>query len=180
MIPEVLRTSSPGRERTKTTHAAREAVDACRYCGGLIAGAVGGRSKEELLAEPFEPLPGIWEADPLAPKIAAIAAGSYKRKNPPEIRGTGYVVDCLEAALWAFHRSTTFREGALLAVNLGDDADITGAVYSQLAGAFYGEEEIPKEWRSVVALREKIAELAEALLRLNSPPAFGEAPRPSR
>jgi ADP-ribosylglycohydrolase len=112
--PEAVRRSV---DSSRTTHAAREAVDACRYLGGLIVGAVNGRPKEELLAEPFEPVPGIWAAEPLASKVAAIAHGPYKRKEPPEVRGTGYVVDCLEAALWAFYRSGTFREGALLAVN---------------------------------------------------------------
>jgi ADP-ribosyl-[dinitrogen reductase] hydrolase len=48
-------------------------------------------------------------------------------------------VDALEAALWAFASASDFRLGALLAVNLGDDADTTGAIYGQLAGAFYGE-----------------------------------------
>jgi hypothetical protein len=117
---------------------------------------------------PFEPVPGIWEAAPFAPRIAAIAAGSYKKKNPPEIRGTGYVVDSLEAALWALHRSANFREGALLAVNLGHDADTTGAVYGQLAGACYGEEGIPKKWRSLVAMRDEIEELADELHRSSS------------
>jgi ADP-ribosyl-[dinitrogen reductase] hydrolase len=58
--------------------------------------------------------------------------------------------------LWAFARSTTFEDGALLAVNLGDDADTTGAVYGQLAGAFYGVEAIPTRWRSALALRERL------------------------
>ena len=53
------------------------------------------------------------------------------------------MVECLEAALWALYCSESFEEGALLAVNLGDDADTTGAVYGQLAGALYGVEGIP-------------------------------------
>lgn len=64
----------------------------------------------------------------LHPKIAAIAVGSFKAKEPPEIKGTGYVIESLEAALWAFDRSESFGEGALLAVNLGKDADTTGAI----------------------------------------------------
>ena len=86
-----------------------------------------------------------------------------KYEQPPEIRGTGYVVASLEAALWAFQHSHDFRAGALLAVNLGDDADTTGAVYGQLAGAFYGEENIPLAWRDTIAQRELIVELAEKL-----------------
>jgi len=108
----------------------------------------------------------LWDEAPLAPKIASVAAGSFKVKDPPAIRGTGYVVDCLEAALWAFQRSETFRDGALRAVNLGDDADTTGAVYGQLAGAYYGETGIPKSWRTILTCRDRIAGYADQLLRL--------------
>jgi ADP-ribosyl-[dinitrogen reductase] hydrolase len=94
------------------------------------------------------------------------AGGSFKHRQPPEIKGTGYVVHALEAALWAFHRSDDYRTGALLAVNLGDDADTTGAVYGQLAGAYYGESGIPEEWRSVIAQRELIIGFADQLYAL--------------
>jgi ADP-ribosyl-[dinitrogen reductase] hydrolase len=141
-------------ESSRTTHGAIEAVDACRYFASLILEALNGADKEELLRD---------QNLPLAPKIAAIAAGSFKHKQPPQIRGTGYVVDSLEAALWAFYHSHDFREGALLAVNLGDDADTTGAVYGQLAGAFYGEDNIPAAWRDTIAQRELILELADKL-----------------
>jgi ADP-ribosyl-[dinitrogen reductase] hydrolase len=83
----------------------------------------------------------------------------------PAVQGTGYVVDCLEAALWAFHRGRAFDEGCLLAVNLGNDADTTGAVYGQLAGAYYGIRGIPKSWREKIALGAVIAALAEKLYR---------------
>lgn len=82
-----------------TTHGAREAVDACRNLGALIVEAVTGASKDTLLSDPFEPVPGLWTQQPLAPKIVEITAGSFKRRNPPAIRGTGYVVQSLEAAL---------------------------------------------------------------------------------
>ena len=146
-------------ESSRTTHGAAEAVDACRYFATLILAALNGESKDELLSDQSD----RWQAAPLAPKIAALAGGSFRRKQPPEIRGTGYVVDSLEAALWAFHHSGDFREGALLAVNLGEDADTTGAVYGQIAGAFYGEENIPAAWRDTIAQRELIIELAEKL-----------------
>ncbi len=151
-------------DSSRTTHGAAEAVDACRYLAALLVGAVRGASKEELLSDHYGPAPGLWDAEPLAPRIAEIAAGSFRRREPPAIRGGGYVVHSLEAALWAFHRSSSFREGALLAVNLGDDADTTGAVFGQLAGAFYGESGIPREWRERLVMRDVIATMAERLL----------------
>jgi ADP-ribosyl-[dinitrogen reductase] hydrolase len=116
-----------------------------------------------LLAERFAPVPDYWRKHPLVPEIDAIAAGSFKHRNPPAIKGSGYVVRSLEAALWAFYHSSSFEEGALLAVNLGDDADTTGAVYGQLAGAFYGEEGIPERWRRRLARRELIESYADLI-----------------
>lgn len=153
-------------QSSRTTHGAQTAVDACRYLAGLLVGAINGVSKEELLSPYYSPAPDYWKTHPLHPEIAAIAAGSYKTKNPPLIKGTGYVVASLEAALWAFYHADTFRAGCLKAVNLGDDADTTGAVYGQLAGAFYGAEGIPAEWLERLAHREMIEQLIEQLYHL--------------
>ena len=154
-------------ESSRTTHGAATCVDACRYLGALIAGAVNGVSKEVLLSERYCAISGYWAANPLAAEIDEIAAGSFKRRQPPEIQGSGYVVKSLEAALWAFYNSSSFAEGCLLAVNLGDDADTTGAVYGQLAGAFYGESAIPEKWISQLADRTLIESFAEQLLTLS-------------
>ena len=104
-----------------------------------------------------------WKRHPLSPEIAEIAAGSFKQKQPPAIIGTGFVVRSLEAALWAFYRSDSFRDGALRAVNLGDDADTTGAIYGQLAGAFYGVSAIPEDWIERLTMRDFIYQSADAL-----------------
>jgi len=150
-------------DSSRTTHAARAAVDACRYYAGLLVGALEGRPKEDLLAPRFALVAGYWEERPLCHEVDTVAAGSFMEKDPPDIRGRGYVVDTLEAALWAFDRTDSFREGCLRVVNLGEDADTTGAVYGQLAGAYYGEEGIPEEWRAKVVKRPLIESLAEAL-----------------
>ncbi|CAA9505370.1 MAG: ADP-ribosylglycohydrolase family protein [uncultured Rubrobacteraceae bacterium] len=156
-------------ESSRTTHGAPAAVDACRYLGALIIGAVSGTTKEELLSERYAPVQKYWEDHPLTPEIDTIASGSFKRKEPPEIRGRGYVVASLEAALWAFYKSHSFEQGALLAVNLGEDAGTTGAVYGQLAGAHYGEKSIPKPWRRKLAHRLLIEHFAEKLYYLAHP-----------
>jgi ADP-ribosyl-[dinitrogen reductase] hydrolase len=150
---------------SRTTHAAAEAVDACRYYAVLLAGALGGAAKEELLAPLYHPQPGHWitPSHSLAPKVEAVALGSYQRLSPPAIAGTGYVVKALEAALWAFYHSHDFAEGCLLAANLGNDADTTAAIYGQLAGAYYGEEGIPQRWRDLLTRRELIVDFAERL-----------------
>lgn len=148
---------------SRTTHAAPAAVDACRYYAGLIVGALHGVAKATLLAPLYCPVPGYWAARPLDAAVQAVALGTFHRHQPPQIRGTGYVVQALEAALWAFARSDDFRTGCLLAANLGEDADTTAAIYGQLAGAYYGVDAIPAEWRAKIALREEILRLAGEL-----------------
>ncbi len=150
-------------ESSRTTHGAATAVDACRYFGALLVGAANGVEKDELLSERYSPASNYWEENRLHPEVDDVAGGSFKRKEPPEVKGTGYVVWSLEAALWAFHNSGSFEEGCLMAVNLGDDADTTAAVYGQLAGAFYGEGAIPERWLAKLAHRGLIEDYAEEL-----------------
>jgi ADP-ribosylglycohydrolase len=161
-------------DMSRTTHGAAEAVDACRYYAGLMVGALQGEAKEVLLGPRYSPDPGLWDTEPLVARIDAIATGSFKLRHPPEIRGRGYVVDALEAALWAFWGTDSFAAGALAAVNLGDDADTSGAIYGQLAGAYYGLDGIPDRWRRAIALPEQILTLADGLLSL-AQRAAGEA-----
>lgn len=151
---------------SRTTHAACEAVDACRYLAALLVGALQGVPKDKLLANRYSPLTTGWPTS-FSETITAIAAGSFKEKNPPAIRGTGYVVASLEAALWAFYHSRSFAHGALLAANLGEDADTTAAVYGQLAGAYYGAADIPADWLATLYQQDYIQDTADRLLLLS-------------
>lgn len=83
--------------------------------------------------------------------------------NPPYIESTGYVIKSLEAALWAFNKSRSFKHGALLAVNLGGDADTVGALYGQLAGAYYGVNAIPTKWQKQIHNHVEIKNIANCL-----------------
>ncbi|HLC01743.1 MAG TPA: ADP-ribosylglycohydrolase family protein [Anaerolineales bacterium] len=150
-------------DSSRTTHGAPEALDACRYYAGLILGALAGVDKETLLGANYAPLPGAWDAEPLSPNVAQVAAGSFKGLRAAEIEAGGYVIETLHAALWAFHTTDDFRFGAIRAVNLGDDADTTGAVYGQLAGTYYGVDSIPADWREKIAKRDLILDLADKL-----------------
>ncbi|MBO7744361.1 ADP-ribosylglycohydrolase family protein [Paenibacillus sp. MWE-103] len=146
---------------SRTTHSAKECVDACRLFGAMIAAAANGMTKADLLhPEAFDHL---WGHEPLAPRIREVYKGSYKRLQPPDIQGSGYVVKSLEAALWAFYHGENFERGILSAVNLGNDADTTGAVYGQLAGAFYGLESMPERWVEPLAMKELMLDYATEL-----------------
>lgn len=144
-------------ETSRTTHAARRPVDACRLMGAMVSALIAGTSFDEVVA------PTFWQWGELHPAVADIAAGTWKEKAPPAIRGSGYCIDALEAALWSVAGAEDFRSAVLRAANLGDDADTTAAIAGQLAGARWGASAIPAAWRERTVAAERIVALARGL-----------------
>jgi ADP-ribosylglycohydrolase len=149
----------------KITHGDKKAYDACRYYGALIVAAVNGASRDELLDKRFYENHKKWFGDKsLHSDIINIAHGSYQKKEgyAEGIRGKGYIVSALEAALWAFWSDEgSFAKGVLAAVNLGDDTDTTAAIYGQLAGAHYGYKNLPEKWAEQVYAKDFIGCLSK-------------------
>ncbi len=163
-------------EMSRTTHAAPESVDACRYVTALLVSAIHGARREDLVVPHFSPAPGFWDAEPLCPAIEQVVAGSFLTREPPEVRAGGGAVDCLEAALWAFSRGTSFEEVVLAAVNLGEDADTAGAVAGQLAGACYGHQGIPLAWRTGLHRHQDLVSTGMRLVVAGTRAALGLEP----
>jgi len=158
--PDATAVERHAAESSRTTHGCEEAVDACRLLGAMLARALEGASRDEILGAEIATAD---RGDGLSLKIAEIQRGAWRGKSEAEIRGSGYVVASLEAALWCFASTETFRDAILRATNLGEDADTTAAVCGQIAGAYYGAAGIPAEWREKLALREEIEALARSL-----------------
>lgn len=140
--------------QSRTTHAAAEAVDACVLWADLLAEAIEGQPRAEVLA------PRRYDG---AAKIVALAGGAWRGKARASIRGSGYVVDALEASLWCIGSTATFRDAVLKAANLRDDADTTAAITGQLAGALYGASAIPAGWLEKLVWRDRIENRARHL-----------------
>lgn len=157
---------------SKTTHGSQLCLDSCRVYTALIIGALQGASKEELLNSDKLYVPQGLPTDywikqttsPIDPSIMTVMSGSYKQRNPPEIKASGFVIDAMEAALWAFYHTNSFEEGALKAVNLGDDADTVGAIYGMLAGAYYGIQAIPIEWIEKCSFHDLVQTIIDEIL----------------
>lgn len=147
-------------ESSRTTHGAQECIEACQLFAEMLFRAFSGLSKDEILFRTTVKLS--------ASKINDIASGNYCRKSITQIRGSGYAVESLEAALWCFHQTSTFETAILQAANLGDDADTTAAICGQIAGAFYGESGIHVEWQERLFMRAEIANLADRLSMLET------------
>jgi ADP-ribosyl-[dinitrogen reductase] hydrolase len=140
--------------QSRTTHAAPEAVDACIGYAAVLADALAGKPKHELLARGHVVR---------SRAITAILAGSWRDKQREAIRSSGYVAHSLEAALWCVGRTSDFAAAVLLAANLGDDADTTAAITGQLAGALYGADGIPAAWLDRLVWRDRLTAAADTL-----------------
>jgi ADP-ribosylglycohydrolase/protein-tyrosine phosphatase len=135
-------------------------LDCVRVLAAMIQQTLLGLDKAAIL----RPDPVLCGMHALKREVLSVLEGSYLNRQPPAITGAGGAVEALEAALWAFHRSRNFRDGALLAVNLGDDSDVVAAVYGQLAGAYYGVSAIPGNWRNSLMQKLMIEDTGDRLL----------------
>ncbi|MFJ2539272.1 ADP-ribosylglycohydrolase family protein [Pseudomonas sp. NPDC087614] len=155
-FPDVELVRKFAADSSRTTHAAPEAIECCLLFAELIGKTLLGTAKNILLEHALTTF--------TQPKVVALARGEYLDKPANEIRGSGYSVESLEAALWCFHHTDSFSEAILQAANLGDDADTTAAIVGQLAGAFYGVGAIPAKWLELLHEGEEITATADRLL----------------
>lgn len=144
-------------ESSRTTHQATEAIEACQLLAQLLLTCVHRRTDKSHL---FDAL----DSNLSSPALQALVERHYMEKQEPDIKGSGYVVESLEAALWAFETTSSFEQAVLAAANLGDDSDTTAAVCGQIAGAYYGYSAIPDAWLEVLFEHGRLLETADALI----------------
>lgn len=133
------------------THAHAISKFACRFYVKVAKNLINGKNKHLAITDVDYEFPKEFK------RIRKI-----KKLSRDEIRSTGYVVDTLEAALWCFIHTESFKECVLTAVNLGNDTDTIAAVAGGLAGIYYGvggDKGIPEEWISNIAKKDWIKEI---------------------
>lgn len=161
-FPDMQAVLRQARLSSQTTHGAVEAIECCSVLAEVIANALSADSRRGEAAR-MEVLT-VAQEGLACPAVHSIAAGHYRAKPRDAIRGSGYCVASLEAALWCFATTDSFADAVLAAANLGDDADTTAAITGQVAGAFYGIEGIPAHWRGQLFMGEEIGDMAAGLL----------------
>ena len=143
----------------RETHYSVLAEEATALFAGLLFNAVKANTKDRVLQFDVS-------TKPSAQLLTVIQNASHKTES--QLKPTGFVVDTLEVAVWAFMTTDNFKDGALKAVNLGGDSDTIGAVYGQLAGAYYGLSGIPQDWLDQLHDYNEMEQLAIQLSALNT------------
>ncbi len=144
---------------SKVTHASQECLESAEVMGKMIALLLCGAGKLQATVD-VESMRKNLRCD----KVIAICNGTYLEKRRQNIKTTGYVIDSLEAALWAFHCTDTFEKGLILLGGCGGDADTVCCIYGQIAGAFYGYQSIPKRWVGTLQRAKMVAKVAFDLI----------------
>lgn len=148
-------------EVSALTHAHIRSRLCCAYYSLVVKAILEGRDLAAALAFAAGNLkPHVPEAE--AKPLRDILSGAIITRGESRISGAGYVVATLEASLWCCARYPDFSSAVLVAVNLGEDTDTTGAVTGGLAGVMYGEQAIPPEWVKALARSDDVQRLAAA------------------
>lgn len=140
---------------SQAAQAAPQALECARLFALQLREAFLGHGKDAILAVAY---PGA-----LSPAVDSIARGAYTTKTVDHIHAGGDAVASLEAALWCFWHTSSFKQAVLQAANLGDAADVTTALCGQLAGAYYGVQDIPEPWLDQLAMQQEIILAADRL-----------------
>jgi ADP-ribosyl-[dinitrogen reductase] hydrolase len=144
------------RVQSEITHAHQECQWGCALVNSFIAHCMASAVRDPALERAIEE---CRDSPGNVLKRAQLAAG----KETSELNPSGYVLDTIDCALWAMMNSDNFEEAVVAAVNMGGDADTVGAVCGAMAGAFYGERDIPARWLEVLQGRDHLTTLADTL-----------------
>ncbi|MCB2385466.1 ADP-ribosylglycohydrolase family protein [Thalassolituus alkanivorans] len=142
-------------ESSRTTHGSAECIDSCKLFASLLYHAYASTEKAEIFTRNTY--------KPATDKVSGISEARFLDNSYSQLTGSGYVIESLESALWCFMNSNSFEECVLMAANIGNDADTTAAIAGQIAGAFYGLENIPSHWVDKLAMKDEILEIASKL-----------------
>jgi ADP-ribosyl-[dinitrogen reductase] hydrolase len=139
--------------QSRVTHAARDAVDACVAYADLMADAIEGAPRTDVLRA----------REGYSGEVGRILQGGWRGAHRNRIPSSGYVIHSLEAALWSIGSSGDYRGSVLRAANLAHDADTTAAIAGQLSGALCGASHLPEPWLAKLAWAPRIRIMAEAI-----------------
>jgi len=151
-------------ECARTTHQSPFVVDAGRFLGAMLTGALHGVAPAGFCSGLYEPAPGLWTARPLKPSVAA-AFGATGGARPGAVAGGVAAVDAVQAVrrarAAALSRSfeATVRQACAGAAEPALEAALAGALY----GAAFGAHAVPAGQVSGLAQLDLLESFASRL-----------------
>ena len=130
---------------SRLTHGSKMAIDTCKVFSYYLKAIMDGVPKSEIEKPYFKTMDSIWEKREIHDKVMAIIGGGW-RNGVSMYNVTPFCIDTLCVVLYEFFTKDSFEDGMISIINRGGDTDTLGAIYGNLAGCYYGIENIPKRW----------------------------------
>lgn len=132
---------------SKVTHKSDESANSCVILATIIYNCYKFNDKDLILSNYFDDFSLI-----------------EKAKASTDTVPTGYCKDTLEIAIRGFYNFDNFIDGLMYVISLGEDTDTVGAVYGQIAGAYYGLSQIPNYYKQNLMNYNLIFDIANKLI----------------
>lgn len=142
------------------THRHPRSQMACAMYCLLVCELLAGTESARVLRSAWQKFSPLYQHPPFATELSHfqhLGDGSLENASDCAVASSGYVMHTLTASIWCLLTSRSLEETVLKAVNLGSDTDTTGTVAGGLAGARYGVESIPQDWRTGLARFDDVA-----------------------
>ncbi len=139
---DLERLLADSRLQSQVTHPHPECVAGCAFVNAAIYHMARGIPPAEAVNRALD------QADLPTELRQVIEIAPAKRRD--DLPNTGWVRHTLESAIWGLLITDSFEEAVVQVANLGDDADTAAAVVGALAGAAYGLNAIPADWRAAL------------------------------
>ncbi len=150
-------------DASSITHRHPRTLLVCVLFSAWVRGVLaGGADPQAVWREAWDKCRTLPAAVPWAsewPHLAALAPDVLPGLGAAAVRGSGYSVHCLQAALWCVFQGGSYADITLRAVNLGEDTDTTGCVAGAMAGLLLGAEAVPERWVRAIARQHEVAAL---------------------
>ena len=152
-------------ECARTTHQSPFVIDACRYYGAMLVGALSGVAPRSVLEGLYEPVAGLWTLRPLKPAVAAMARASEPSRPDPPARKTDApdVMLAVARARAAVRNAADFDDALKRACDSAVEPGLETALAGTLMGALHGAAAIPASCLADIAHRDLIESLATRL-----------------
>jgi ADP-ribosyl-[dinitrogen reductase] hydrolase len=149
----------------RITHPSSISTECCLFFVHFLRKLLDGSSKEQALQHTvaFMQERTVFEAfghDQYPTKfMSRLTDSMFASTDRKEIFSSGFAVHTLEASIWCFLNSSSYKEAVLTAVNLGNDTDTVAAISGVMAAVHYGEVSIPKEWMEQLQAKTLLEEI---------------------
>ncbi len=138
------------------------ALQACAVALAVLADPGALRTPEFLGTLRMFARPGPYQ-DKLKTAARFLEQGASRRDVVDQLGSSGSSLESVPTAIYAFLSHRDFESSVIYAVSLGGDADTVGAMTGAIAGACYGIEGIPSQWRETVENRAYLEQLGRKL-----------------